>query len=168
MKKLISLVVAAVLLLSLIPANLVMAATFVDFPTGWSKEAMTAAVDNGLLNGYENGEIRPTGMLTRAEFAAILARAFGAKTRADISGYSDVAASDWYYDYIAKVVKMGAMQGVSATLMHPDHNITREEVFTAVARVLVLESADYSVLSKFNDGAAVSEWAKPSVSALDP
>ncbi len=166
MKKLISLVVAAVLLLSLVPANLVMAATFTDLPTGWSKEAMTAAVDNGLLNGYENGEIRPNGKLTRAEFAAILVRAFGAETRADISGYSDVAASDWYYDYIAKVVKMGAMQGVSASRMNPNQNITREEVFTAVSRVLVLESQDHSVLSKFHDGANISDWAKAGMAAL--
>ena len=167
LKRFISALTAAVMLLCMFPNVFGSAAEqFTDFPIGWSKTAMEAAVANGLLTGYDNNEIRPTANLTRAEFAAIIARAFGAKTVADISQYSDVSKDDWYYDYIAKVVKMGAMNGISSTAMNPDANITREEVFTAVARVLVLSDSDISGLSKFKDSAKVSSWAANSMSAL--
>ncbi|MBQ9736871.1 MAG: S-layer homology domain-containing protein [Clostridia bacterium] len=167
LRRFISALTAIVMLLSMVPNVFGSAAEqFTDFPTGWSKPAMEAAVANGLLTGYDSNEIRPTANLTRAEFAAIIARAFGAKTVADISQYSDVSKDDWYYDYIAKVVKMGAMNGVSNTAMNPDANITREEVFTAVARVLVLSDSDISGLSKFKDSAKVSSWAANSMSAL--
>ena len=167
LKRFISALIATVMLFSMVPNVFGSAADqFVDFPTGWSKPAMESAVANGLLTGYENNEIRPTANLTRAEFAAIISRAFGAKTVADISRYSDVSKDDWYYDYIAKVVKMGAMNGVSNTSMNPEANITREEVFTAVARVLVLSDADISGFSKFKDSAKVSSWAQNSMSAL--
>ena len=132
---------------------------FRDFPTGWSKEAMTAAVNNGLLVGVNATEIRPTANLTRAELATIVVRAFGAKTEADITAFTDVPENAWYYDYISKAVKMEALYGKSESMMDPLKPITREEVFTALARILVLESDNSSVLSKFKDKADVSDWA---------
>ncbi len=167
MKRITSFLIVVAMLFSLVPTVLANPAeAFVDFPTGWSYEAMTAAVNNGLLVGFENGEIRPEANLTRAEMATIITRAFGAKTTADISAYTDVSPSAWYYDYIAKAVKMEIMQGVSSTEMNPEAPITREEVFTIVARVLVLEGGDAAVLNKFPDAGDISSWAKDSVIAL--
>ena len=58
---------------------------FTDFPTNsWSTEAMTAAVENGLLVGTSETTIEPQKNLTRAEFAAIVTRAFGATKTAYI------------------------------------------------------------------------------------
>ena len=50
---------------------------FHDFPTDWSAAGLRSAVQNGLLNG-SNGEIDGNGLLTRAQLAAIVGRAFGA------------------------------------------------------------------------------------------
>ena len=44
--------------------------------------------------------------------AAVINRAFGAKESADISGYTDVKATDWFYSEMAKAVGMGTFQGV--------------------------------------------------------
>jgi len=166
-KRLTGLIVTVAMLLSMVPAVFAAPPTdFVDFPTGWSKVAMEAAVNNGLLVGYDNNEVRPQANLTRAEMAAIIARSFGAKTKSDISAYTDVSQSDWYYEYIAKVVKMGAMQGVNSTQMAPEAYITREEVFTAMARVLVLSSNNTAILDKFPDKAQISSWAVNAMAAL--
>ncbi len=167
LKRATGLLVVIAMLLSMMPTVFAdPALRFTDFPTGWSKAAMTAAVNNGLLNGYEDNTIRPEDNLTRAEMTAIITRAFGAKTVADISAYTDVATDAWYYDSVAKAVQMGAVNGVSATEMNPDASITREEVFTILARVLVLSSENAQVLDKFHDASAVSSWAKPYVIAL--
>ncbi len=45
---------------------------FSDFPSGWSSEAMTAAVENGLFVGMEDGKIHPEDNLTRAQLAAFI------------------------------------------------------------------------------------------------
>ncbi len=139
---------------------------FVDFPTGWSREAMIAAVNNGLLSGVTPTEIRPHANLTRAEAATIIVRAFGATTKADISAFTDLNPAAWYYDNFAKAVKMGAINGKSATSMAPDAPITREEIFTILARVLVLSSSDTSALKKFNDVWDVSDWSAWHLSIL--
>lgn len=168
MKKAMSVLLALVMLIAMLPTGVFAAYKdeFSDFPTGWSKVAMEAAVDNGLLNGFTDGTIKPGANLTRAEMAAIITRAFNAKTKADISAFTDVAPNAWYYDYIAKAVKMGALNGKSSTMMYPDTPITREEVFTAVARVLVLSSENTSALNRYNDKGNISSWAVKSMSAL--
>ena len=84
---------------------------FSDFPNDWSTQAMTEAVENGLLGGVSDGVIAPSGLLTRAQMAAIINRAFGATETASLSGYTDVAQSDWYYTDMAMAVQMGTFVG---------------------------------------------------------
>ena len=57
----------------------------------WYAEAVSAAVDNGLLYGKSSTIIDPNGDMTRAEMAAIINRSFGCYKAADISQYKDVA-----------------------------------------------------------------------------
>lgn len=166
LKRLTCLLVVAALLISAMPMVFANTTTYSDFPTGWSAAAMSAALNNGLLTGFADGTIRPEENLTRAELATIITRAFGAKTTADISAFTDVPANAWFAPYIAQAVKMGALNGMSASTMGPDLPITREQVFTAVGRVLVLSSDDATVLNKFNDAASISSWAVPYMSAL--
>lgn len=162
-----SLLLAIVMLVSLMPTVLANPAEkFSDFPTGWSKPAMEAAVNNGLLVGVGDGKIGPQQYLTRAEMAAVMVRAFGATTYTDISGYTDVEIGKWYYAPIASAVKMGALSGVSASEMAPEQYITREQVFTVLARLLALSGDNYEVVGKFSDGWDVSSWALTSVIAL--
>ncbi len=139
---------------------------FVDFPTGWSKVAMEHAVDNGLLYGSSETTINPKDNLTRAEMATIINRVFGATIKADISKYTDVTPDDWYYDEIARAVNMRTFIGDSATTINPEESITREAVFTVVARALVLETEDYTSLEAFPDSELVSDWAKSAAAVL--
>ncbi|MBQ4515718.1 MAG: S-layer homology domain-containing protein, partial [Clostridia bacterium] len=133
---------------------------YTDFPTGWSKAAMEHAVNNGLLSGRTENTINPHDKLTRAEMATIINRVLGATITADISNYTDVASGSWYYSEFAKAANMKNFIGTSDTTMDPDKYITREAVFTVIARTLVLETSDYSSLDAFPDGKNVSDWAK--------
>ena len=46
-----------------------------DVPNdAWYAEAVERVTDAGLMEGYEDGEFRPSHSLTRAEIATILAR----------------------------------------------------------------------------------------------
>ena len=127
---------------------------FVDFPTGsWSEEAMTAAVSNSLMNGKTQNPIAPKDNITRAEVATIINRAFGAEVKANISRYTDVSSSAWYYTEMQKAVNMETVRGVSDTELMPDAYVTREQVFTILARALVLSDTDETKLMTFADGA---------------
>lgn len=166
-RKAVAVLLSIAMLVPMIPAAFAaQPSDFTDFPTGWSNEAMTAAVANGLLNGRTATTIEPQGNLTRAEMATIINRAFGAVKTADISQFHDVSASDWFYTEIAKAVNMQTFQGDGTGTMRPNSLITREEVFAVVARSLVLETSDFSVLNNHPDGYNVADWAKPYASIL--
>ena len=150
----------------LLPANAFAASPedFTDFPTDWSAAGLRSAVQNGLLNG-SNGQINSSGLLIRAQMAAIVNRAFAARKTADLSVYSDVNTSAWYYNDLELAVAMRTFQSANGKL-NPEAPITREEAFVVLARAFALESGDTSVLNHYTDGASVSAWAQSSVAAL--
>ena len=145
------------------------ATDFKDFDrNAWYADAVSAAVDNGLLYGKSNTIIDPNGDMTRAEMAAIINRSFGCYKTADISQYKDVSKSKWYYKDVALAVQMGTYNGRSSSSMAPDSPITRQEAMTVVARALELDYDSYSKtdLSAFSDRSEISNWALPYVRAM--
>ncbi len=173
-KRILALFLAAVSCLSLAvsasAASTARKATdFRDFDkSAWYAEAVSAAVDNGLLYGKSSTIIDPNGDMTRAEMAAIINRSFGCYKQADISQYKDVAKSKWYYKDVALAVQMGTYNGRSNTAMAPDAPITRQEAMTVVARALELDYDSYSKteLAQFSDAGKISTWALPYVRAM--
>lgn len=137
---------------------------FSDFPTDWSAPAMTHAVQNGLLNGSD-GKILPKGLLTRAQMATMVNRAFASSAKASLTGFTDMVPGVWHYDEMAKSVQMGAFQGADGKLS-PNDPITREQAFAVLARAFGLADGKASSLDKFSDGAQVSAWARGAVAAL--
>ena len=145
------------------------ATDFRDFDkSAWYAEAVSAAVDNGLLYGKSATIIDTNGDMTRAEMAAIINRSFGCYVKADISKYTDVSKSKWYYDDVAMAVQMGTYNGRSSSAMAPDAPISRQEAMTVVARALELDYDSYSKtdLSTFSDRSEISNWAMPYVRAM--
>ena len=162
-KKTLALVLAGTMLL---PSGAFAAdlSRFNDFPNDWSSGALEKAVDHGLLNG-SNGKIDGQGLLTRAQMAAIVSRAFGATKSASLKDYRDMLPDAWYYNDMGRAVQMKAFQGADG-LLHPDDSITREEAFVVLARAFALTDGRSASLNDFSDNGAVSSWASGSLSAL--
>ena len=145
------------------------ATDFRDFDkSAWYAEAVSAAVDNGLLYGKSATIIDPNGDMTRAEMAAIINRSFGCYKTADISQYKDVSKNKWYYKDVALAVQMGTYNGRSSSSMAPDAPISRQEAMTVVARALELDYDAYAKtdLSAFSDRDKISAWALPYVRSM--
>ena len=159
-RKVLSLGIVFTMLASSMPT---FAGDYTDMPQGWSNAAMTYAVNNGYVQG-SNGKLNPKSFATRAQVAAIFARVLKLENKADISTYTDVESSQWYYDDVAKAVEAGLILG-SDNKLRPNDNITREEVMAIIARAYNVTGSN-DALSNFVDGSAVSSWAKDAVSAL--
>lgn len=138
-------------------------AQFSDMPQGDDGIVIEKAVQNGLLTGFEDGTVRPSDAITRAQMAAIMVRALGASEVADISAFGDVQSDAWYYDSLAKAVAMEAFKGDGENL-NPNNTITRQEALIVLSRIFDLPSADTKILeTNYADGNAVSDWAREEV-----
>jgi hypothetical protein len=171
--KRVSIILALVMIFTAVPAASYAAqdidtgnsqVSFADMPSDWSTVALSNAVENGLLAGYD-GLIMPKDYLTRAQMAAIMNRAFGATGLASFNNYQDVDINAWYYADMQKAVQMKTFVG-SDNKLNPDSNITREEVFTVIAKALKLSGASEHVLDIFTDGDLVSTWAKDATASV--
>ena len=171
MKRFFSLFLAAVMMVTLLAVNAHAAnankiTDYGDAYGHWAYEALTWAVDNGVLVGTSEDKLNPDGYLTRAQMAAMIDRLFGTYKSADISRYTDVSRGSWYYDYIAQAVHMGTFAGYSNSRMGPNDNITREQAIVVLARTVCLPSAGNSALARFPDRNQVGAWAADSVAAM--
>lgn len=141
-------------------------ADFSDMPEGELKAPLEAAVANGLLQGTENGELKPYDNITRAQMGAILVRAMGATKTEDISAFADMNEKQWFYDEMSKAVAMGAFKGDGANL-NPEVNITFQEAFIVVARIFDLGDLTYDETANpyegYYDADQVAGWAKKEV-----
>lgn len=136
---------------------------FSDMPDDWSTAALERAVENGLLTG-SGGKIMPQDNLTRAQMAATITRAFGASVEGNLSDFSDVKNTDWFFSAMARAYQMKILNGTDGK-MNPNAAITREEVFTILARALKLKDAD-TAEKTFPDAGSLSSWAKGPVYAM--
>lgn len=162
-KRILALIIALTMIISSWTMGYSVSHVFSDMPEDWSTKALQNAVDNGLLNGSD-GKIMPTDNLTRAQMAAVINRAFGAQSKADIQGFTDVPTGAWYYDEMAKAVQMKTFQG-SGNKLDPTSAITREQAFIVMARALKLEKTDEEP-SGFSDLGDISSWARQEVFSM--
>lgn len=82
--------------------------------------------EQGIFEGYEDGELHLERTLTRSEFAKIFADAFEIED-ADETDFPDVADDYWGREYIAKAVKAGVISGFDDGTFRPDETITYEQ-----------------------------------------
>ncbi|MCD7903085.1 MAG: S-layer homology domain-containing protein, partial [Oscillospiraceae bacterium] len=136
----------------------------------WAEENLRAFIDAGVLQGDEAGAIQPDANITHAQFAALVNRVAGyTEASEDISDYTDVSEEDWYYEDMAVALASGYLQG-DGTQMAPNAEITREETFAVLSRLLGLTAAESDVTAiekAFSDAGEISDWAIEAVAALN-
>ncbi|MGB3977583.1 MAG: S-layer homology domain-containing protein, partial [Tepidanaerobacteraceae bacterium] len=139
------------------------AAELNDISGHWAEATIAKWVQQGLISGYTDGTFRPDNSITRAEFMALVNRAFGFDEKAAI-GFSDVSANDWFYDEIAKAVKAGYISGYQDGTVKPNQEISRQEAAVALCKALNLELLDN--VDQFADKASIPSWSRPYIGAL--
>ena len=100
----------------------------------WYADAVHALASLGIVNGVGGGQFAPNRQITRAEFAAIMAR-FAHATSGTVT-FTDVPTSHWAYGEISTAAAYGWVNGVGGGRFAPERLITRAEAATMVNRML--------------------------------
>ena len=115
-------------------------------------EAMEKLSEWGVLNGYADGELHPERLVTRAQFVAMINRAYGySELSSETLPFRDVLPSAWYYDDISIAYNMGYFTGTSASTATPDGFLSRQQAMTLLAKNLRLDAVPGEV-TEFIDG----------------
>ena len=142
--------------------------TFADVgPDYWAKDAIEFLYAKGIISGVSDKLFEPERNITRAEFAKLLVKTFELEGSQDISRFTDVKPSDWFYKDLAIAYNYGIVKGDSESSFAPNRNITREEMVTMMVRALNLKGTwilhENEPLENYKDVNEVSDWAKPAM-----
>ncbi len=91
-------------------------------------------VDVGVINGNGDGTFTPQNGITRAEFCKMINLVYN-YTEKDQVLFTDVKASDWYYEQVLIAKKAGYIKGYEDGTFRGDNNITRQEFCTIITRI---------------------------------
>lgn len=123
-----------------------------------AQSAMDKLVNWGVVHGYPDGSLRPERTLTRAEFVAMVNRAYGYNDAGEMP-FTDVPGTAWYHDDIATAYNAKYFSGVSPRRAGPDLALTREQAMVLLARNMRLDPIPGEVV-EFNDGREFSNWSR--------
>jgi parallel beta-helix repeat protein len=142
--------------------------TFKDVPANhWAKGFIETLASQGVISGVGNGDFRPDAPVTRAQFAALINKAYAPTAVREAIKFSDVPTSYWAFEAIQTASKGGYLAGYEGGLFKPEQNIPRVQIVVAIANGVGYgrQPADQTLLSKLSDGSSVPDYAKNAVAA---
>ena len=147
------------------------AADFTDTAhVGWAQDAIHALAARSIVEGVGERRFEPDRQVTRAEFAAMLARAFDLLDPTAEASFVDSREGDWHYRAIASAAQLGIVNGQGNGRFGAQETISRQDMAVMAARLLDRLQMDIRVSGEpagsFADGSAIADYAAASVAML--
>ena len=130
-----------------------------DIAGHWAENNIKKLFGLGIISGCPDGTFKPDDNITRAEFAAVLVRAFKLEQKGD-KVFADTA-SHWAKEIISTAQYHGVVSGYDENTFGPSDPVTREQMATMIVRAA--ELTPVKEVPTFSDSASFSAWAKEAI-----
>lgn len=159
-------VATAMVATAVAPTALADAHTFPDVEEGiWFESYVAFGVENGLFNGFPDGEFKPYENMTRAEAVSVVLRALEVEFEEEVTdtGFPDVADNTWFSGAIKTAAEQGIVEGFEDGTFRPNDTVTRAELSDMVA-----DAFDFEASEDFDAGFedVPEAWWTPAINAL--
>ncbi len=133
-------------------------ANFSDTQGHWAEAAVDALNNQGIVAGFPEGGFRPDAPVTRAEYAAMVNKAFGDRTPVRSGQDFPDTATHWASRAIRQANALGFIAGYPEGIFGPENNINRVEALVALASGLGLEGST-DLANFYIDADQTPDWA---------
>ncbi|MBF2066549.1 MAG: S-layer homology domain-containing protein [Calothrix sp. C42_A2020_038] len=138
------------------------------------KDPVSQVVAANFMTNFSDGQFYPERMISRAELASIMVKAFRLNKRQGLPQenivVADVPPSHWAYNDIQTVLKTDIMRGYRNNLFFPNQRVTRAEAMAIFAQAYgVFQFSNETVneiLAPFPDKASIPEWARRAIATV--
>ena len=129
MKRLLTAVIAAALVIATIPTALAAGGIFSDVPNGaWYADAVDYVYEHGIMNGTSATTFSPNTPMTRAMLVTVLHRAAGSPSAATGTAFSDVPSGAYYTDAVAWASANGIVTGYGNGRFGSNDPVSRAQI----------------------------------------
>ncbi|WP_066380565.1 S-layer homology domain-containing protein [Anabaena sp. CA = ATCC 33047] len=142
--------------------------TFTDVSSNyWATPFIRELSQRGVIAGFPDGSFRPEEPVTRAQFAAMVNKAFQKAPQRQAIRFVDVPSNYWASNAIQQAYTIGFLSGYPGNRFEPNQAIPRQQVLVALANGL-----DYAptgnfenTLQYFNDAFNIAGYARSPIAA---
>ncbi|ANY67777.1 hypothetical protein BBD42_15855 [Paenibacillus sp. BIHB 4019] len=138
-----------------------------DIKNHWAAAEIETMYSRMIVNGQAGNQFKPDSAITRAEVAALLARALGLPSAGSRTDFHDVSDANWYSSAVAAVQTYGIMDGYKDGTFRPNEEVSRQEAIVMAVRALKLAGAESDSagaaevdLSAYGDHSKIGSWAE--------
>ncbi|MGG6239190.1 S-layer homology domain-containing protein [Nodosilinea sp. AN01ver1] len=136
--------------------------SFPDIQTHWALDFIQGLLSLGLVQGDDAGRFNPAQPMTRAQFAALVNRAFAPAPRRPAQTFRDVPASYWGASAIQTAYRGGFLSGFPDQTFGPENPLLRAQVWVALISGLALlpnAPGNLALLGLYRDRAQIPDYA---------
>jgi len=171
MKRPLGIILAACLVVSLFAGSAYAVNRYFEDAKGhWAEEAIQILTDKGVISGYPDGLAHPDAIITRGEFAALIARTMELPEpkESEVTIHFTDIAGHWSAQHIEALIIAGIIQKDDfGTKFLPDEPITRMEMIRMLVRAIGKGDHDASCpcVTGFSDDGGLTDGDKSSICA---
>ena len=121
-----------------VDASLILDVTDPETVSPWAVGYVATAMEEGIIKGYEDGTVKGTKTVTRAELAAIIVRTLNATSDVNTYSFSDITDADWFAKEVECAKQLGIVNGYEDGSFRGNNEVTRREAFSMVYRMINL------------------------------
>ncbi len=142
--------------------------SFSDIQGSWAQSCITELSQRGIISGYPDGTFRPNAAVTRAEFAALVGKAFPNANRIrSATQFVDVSSNSWAYSAVSFASQTGFLSGYPGGVFNPSQNIPRAQVLVSLTSGLGYAPTQpvQATLASFSDASSIPGYAQTGIAA---
>ncbi|BAY69610.1 S-layer homology domain-containing protein [Anabaena sp. FACHB-709] len=142
--------------------------TFSDVSSNyWAAQFIQQLSQRGIIAGFPDGSFRPEEPVTRAQFAAMVNKAFQKAPERQAINFVDVPSNYWASSAIRQAYTIGFLSGYPGNRFEPNQAIPRQQVLVSLANGLeYIPSGNVdSTLQYFNDAVNIAGYARSPIAA---
>jgi len=143
--------------------------SFYDVPSGyWAESFIQELARRDIIKGFPDGSFRPNDPVTRAQFAAMVSKAFNPPVSRGAVNFVDVPSNYWAYGVVQRAYGTNFLSGYPGNIFQPEQNIPRVQAIVSLASGLGYNptvSPENLLPQAYDDVAAIPSYAYSGVTA---
>jgi hypothetical protein len=143
--------------------------TFSDVQSNyWAAPFIQELSQRGVIAGFTDGRFRPDEPVTRAQFAAMVNKAFSKAPQRQAIRFVDVPSNFWASSAIQQAYTIGFLSGYPGNRFEPNQAIPREQVLVSLANGLgysATGNTETTLQQYYNDAFNIAGYARSPIAA---
>ncbi len=134
-----------------------------DINGHWAEAFIRELNKLGIVTGFRDKTFKPDATMTRAQYAALLVKAFNPTVKRQAIKFRDVPESFWAHGAIQQAYQGQFLSGYPNNTFRPNENIQRVQIIVSLVNGLGLGNNAAKSLKSYDDQGKIPDYAKDEV-----